>query len=214
MAEEYEEYLGEIIDRLQGDGVRAELDDSDERMQKKIRNAHQAEGAVPADRRGEDRAAGTVSFRFRDGTQENGIPIDEAIAPHPRGDRHPRAGLTCRGSADYDGTEYPDASSRCAAFAAVPDAFQRCGRRTASRTSAGRATPGDECCPFCTAPTLSDEEALIVHRGEHAYVLLNLFPYNSGHLLVVPVPPCRDVRRGDARGGRRDRRLTQTRCGC
>jgi ATP adenylyltransferase len=41
-------------------------------------------------------------------------------------------------------------------------------------------------CPFCVAPTLSDEEALIVHRGEHAYVLLNLYPYNSGHLLVCP----------------------------
>jgi ATP adenylyltransferase len=36
------------------------------------------------------------------------------------------------------------------------------------------------------APTLSDEDALIVARGEHAYVLLNLFPYNSGHLLVCP----------------------------
>jgi ATP adenylyltransferase len=36
------------------------------------------------------------------------------------------------------------------------------------------------------APTLSDEKALIVARGEHAYVLLNLFPYNSGHLLVCP----------------------------
>ena len=39
---------------------------------------------------------------------------------------------------------------------------------------------------FCTAPTLSDEQALIVHRGESAYVILNLFPYNPGHLLVVP----------------------------
>ncbi|PPF64656.1 HIT domain-containing protein [Clavibacter michiganensis] len=45
---------------------------------------------------------------------------------------------------------------------------------------------GDDTCPFCRAPQLSDEEALIVHRGEHAYVLLNLFPYNSGHLLVCP----------------------------
>ena len=43
-----------------------------------------------------------------------------------------------------------------------------------------------DACPFCVAPTLSDEEALIVARGTHAYVLLNLFPYNSGHLLVCP----------------------------
>jgi ATP adenylyltransferase len=46
--------------------------------------------------------------------------------------------------------------------------------------------PKSDDCPFCVAPTLSDEEALIVARGAHAYVLLNLFPYNSGHLLVCP----------------------------
>ena len=41
-------------------------------------------------------------------------------------------------------------------------------------------------CPFCAAPTRDDADALIVHRGEHAFVLLNLFPYNSGHMLVCP----------------------------
>lgn len=41
-------------------------------------------------------------------------------------------------------------------------------------------------CPFCAAPQSSDEEALIVARGRHAYVLLNLFPYNNGHMLVCP----------------------------
>ena len=41
-------------------------------------------------------------------------------------------------------------------------------------------------CPFCAAPSRPDEEALIVARGRHAYVLLNLFPYNAGHLLVCP----------------------------
>jgi ATP adenylyltransferase len=41
-------------------------------------------------------------------------------------------------------------------------------------------------CPFCTGPGRSDEDALIVHRGEVAFVILNLFPYNSGHLLVCP----------------------------
>ena len=39
-------------------------------------------------------------------------------------------------------------------------------------------------CPFCTIPALSDEEGLIVHRGETAYVVMNLYPYNAGHLLV------------------------------
>ena len=46
--------------------------------------------------------------------------------------------------------------------------------------------PLREACPFCAAPGMTDEDALIVHRGVTAYVLLNLFPYNSGHLLVCP----------------------------
>jgi ATP adenylyltransferase len=44
---------------------------------------------------------------------------------------------------------------------------------------------GEE-CPFCAAPGRSDEDALIVHRGESAFVVLNLFPYNPGHLLICP----------------------------
>lgn len=41
-------------------------------------------------------------------------------------------------------------------------------------------------CPFCVAPGKDDEAGLIVHRGEHCYVVLNLFPYNPGHLLICP----------------------------
>jgi ATP adenylyltransferase len=39
-------------------------------------------------------------------------------------------------------------------------------------------------CPFCDIPEMSDEEGLIVHRGTHAYVVMNLYPYNPGHLLI------------------------------
>lgn len=46
--------------------------------------------------------------------------------------------------------------------------------------------PAEHECPFCLGPSKTDEESLIVHRGEHGFVLLNLFPYNSGHLLVCP----------------------------
>ena len=46
--------------------------------------------------------------------------------------------------------------------------------------------PADDDCPFCLAPKKTDEEGLIVYRGKSCYVLLNLFPYNSGHLLVCP----------------------------
>ena len=41
-------------------------------------------------------------------------------------------------------------------------------------------------CPFCRAPLRSDEDGLIVRRGEHAYAVLNLFPYNPGHVLICP----------------------------
>jgi ATP adenylyltransferase len=41
-------------------------------------------------------------------------------------------------------------------------------------------------CVFCTKPEQSDEDALIVHRGEHCYVVLNLYPYGSGHLMILP----------------------------
>ena len=45
---------------------------------------------------------------------------------------------------------------------------------------------GETGCPFCTAPTRSDEEGLIVARGKTAYVIMNLYPYNSGHIMVCP----------------------------
>ncbi|CAN5198021.1 HIT domain-containing protein [soil metagenome] len=88
---------------------------------------------------------------------------------------------------DYDGTELGEGES-ASGFAAVPDAFQRLWTpyRYAYIESNHREAPADDVCPFCEAPKMSDEEALIVARGEHAYVLLNLFPYNSGHLLVCP----------------------------
>ena len=41
-------------------------------------------------------------------------------------------------------------------------------------------------CPFCTIPGVSDEDGLVVFRGTDAYAVLNLFPYNSGHLMLVP----------------------------
>jgi ATP adenylyltransferase len=85
---------------------------------------------------------------------------------------------------DIDGKEYDVELS--SDFAAVPDAFQRLWTPHRMVYIENNAKPGNDECPFCVAPTLSDEEALIVARGEFAYVLLNLFPYNSGHLLVCP----------------------------
>jgi ATP adenylyltransferase len=68
--------------------------------------------------------------------------------------------------------------------AGMPDGWQRLWmpERMAYIQGAGK---GDE-CPFCVIPALSDEDGLIVHRGETAYAVLNLYPYNSGHLMAVP----------------------------
>lgn len=86
---------------------------------------------------------------------------------------------------DYDGAGYDDVESS-RSFAAVPDAFQRLWTPHRIAYIENGQQPGTEACPFCIAPSMTDEQALIVARGTHAYVLLNLFPYNSGHLLVCP----------------------------
>lgn len=75
-------------------------------------------------------------------------------------------------------------------MAGVPDGFQRLWTpyRMAyiqSGEERNKSLTADN-CPFCEAPKLSDEEALIVHRGRTCYVILNLYPYNSGHLLICP----------------------------
>jgi len=68
----------------------------------------------------------------------------------------------------------------------VPDKFQRLWTPHRLLYIQTGTQPADDQCPFCIAPTLTDEQGLIVHRGETCFVLLNLYPYNSGHLLVVP----------------------------
>jgi ATP adenylyltransferase len=68
----------------------------------------------------------------------------------------------------------------------VPNAFQHLWTPHRLVYIQNGQQPADEDCPFCLAPDKPDEESLIVFRGVHAYALLNLFPYNSGHLLVCP----------------------------
>ncbi len=50
----------------------------------------------------------------------------------------------------------------------------------------GSGPPDEPVCPFCRVPTLADADGLIVARGEHVFAVLNLYPYNTGHLMVVP----------------------------
>ena len=82
--------------------------------------------------------------------------------------------------------EVEDGSS----FAGEPDGFGRLWTPHRMAYIKGENKPthdeaGDD-CPFCAAPGRSDEDGLIVARGEHVYAVLNLYPYNSGHLMAVP----------------------------
>ncbi len=80
VAEEYADYLDGVIARLRAAGVRAEVDRSDDRMQKKIRTHTTQKVPLQLIAGETDRDAGTVSFRFRDGSQTNGVPVDDAVA--------------------------------------------------------------------------------------------------------------------------------------
>ena len=80
VADTFSDYLGEVIKQMRKAGIRAELDASDDRMQKKVRNAQMQKIPFMVIAGEEDQKAGAVSFRYRNGEQKNGIPIADAIA--------------------------------------------------------------------------------------------------------------------------------------
>ena len=79
VADSFADYLGGVIQKMRKAGIRAELDASDDRMQKKVRNAQMQKIPFMVIAGEEDQAAGAVSFRYRNGEQKNGIPIADAI---------------------------------------------------------------------------------------------------------------------------------------
>ena len=71
--------------------------------------------------------------------------------------------------------------------AGIPDRWERLWAPHRMAYLAGENRPkadNDVPCPFCTIPAKSDEEALIVARGKEVYAVLNLYPYNAGHMLI------------------------------
>ncbi|HHT41404.1 MAG TPA: threonine--tRNA ligase, partial [Actinomyces sp.] len=78
-ADVFGDYLEDVASKLRAEGVRVEVDHSDDRFGKKIRNATKEKIPFTLIAGGEDVDAGAVSFRFRDGSQDNGVPVDEAI---------------------------------------------------------------------------------------------------------------------------------------
>ncbi|WP_075889342.1 threonine--tRNA ligase [Actinomyces provencensis] len=79
VAEAFDGYVDEVAAQLRARGVRVEVDHSDDRFGKKIRNAAKEKVPYTLIAGGEDVAAGAVSFRFRDGSQENGVPVGQAV---------------------------------------------------------------------------------------------------------------------------------------
>lgn len=85
----------------------------------------------------------------------------------------------------------PDSSNlieNASEFAGEPDGFGRLWtpHRMAYIEGERPSKDAGDACPFCAAPTKDDAEGLIVHRGDYCFVVMNLFPYNPGHLLVCP----------------------------
>jgi threonyl-tRNA synthetase len=80
VAEAFFPYLEDVIAQLRKEGIRAEMDGSDDRMQKKIRNAQSEKIPFMLIAGEDDQKAGAVSFRYRNGEQRNGVPVVEAIA--------------------------------------------------------------------------------------------------------------------------------------
>lgn len=85
-----------------------------------------------------------------------------------------------------DRTEPPDPAGQLTA-AGISDEIQRLWTPHRMVYLQGEGKPrGDSECPFCVIPTYSDEQSLVVARGESVYAVLNLYPYAAGHLLICP----------------------------
>ncbi|MCZ2404491.1 threonine--tRNA ligase [Paenarthrobacter sp. Z7-10] len=80
VAEAFNEYMYDVVDKLKAQGIRAEVDISSDRFPKKIRSASKNKVPFVLIAGGDDVDAGAVSFRFRDGSQDNAVPVDEAVA--------------------------------------------------------------------------------------------------------------------------------------
>ncbi len=80
VADAFTDYLADVMSQMRSAGIRTELDSSDDRMQKKVRNAQMQKVPFMVIAGEEDQAAGAVSFRYRNGEQKNAIPVADAIA--------------------------------------------------------------------------------------------------------------------------------------
>ena len=177
-------------------GIRVEVDDSDDRMQKKIRNAQLQKVPFMLIAGDDDVEAGAVSFRYRDGAQDNGVPVDEAIAR----DRRSRSSQRVQVLSDPDSDH--DAVIRAGRRRACPTTSTGCGRRTGwptSRARTSRRTVRRASARSAGSRRLDDDEGLIVHRGETAYVGAQPLPLQPRPPDGLPLPARRRLHRPDRR---------------
>lgn len=96
-----------------------------------------------------------------------------------------------RGPEDFPGTDDPTREAGAPTWmsselAGVPDRYQRLWTPYRMAYIQQGQQPEPHACPFCVAPTLPDADGLVVHRGATAFVIMNLYPYNTGHVMVCP----------------------------
>ena len=100
----------------------------------------------------------------------------------------PGAGPDAAAGSPYGDPAGDAAATDDFALPGVPDPFERLWNphRMAYIQAGPDQVKDEHTCPFCAAPSRDDESSLIVHRGATCFVILNLYPYNPGHLLVCP----------------------------
>jgi ATP adenylyltransferase len=134
--------------------------------------------------------AGAGARRAGCGTSIGTVSVPSSPEPAGPGQDLPPDAVPVPPAAAADYPEAAVAAESERSDAGVPDEFERLWtpHRMAYIKGAGKPTgPGaHEGCPFCIAPTLQDEDGLIIARGELVYAIMNLYPYNSGHVLICP----------------------------
>ena len=178
-------------------------------------HGQQAEGAFVFIAGATDAEAGAVSFRYRDGSQRNGVPVDDAveqvaewIAARHNADPTAESGGVRRDERrrTATGSRSPTTAARRrlrAPLDAVPDGLHP------RRGEADRRPR----LPVLRDPDVSDEDGLIVARGSTVFAVLNLYPYNAGHLMLVPYRHVPDYTDLTAEEVAEVGAFTQTRCG-
>ncbi len=195
VAEAFNDYMFDVVGQLKAAGIRAEVDIVLGPLPEEDPHRQQGQDPVRPDRRRRGRRGRSrvVPLPRRQPGQRRaggrGRPEDCRSRPQP--DQLAEA----EGQNDVQettgaGGDYPGDGDVTDDFglAGVPDAFQRLWtpHRMAYIKGGQHQFKNQDDCPFCVAPARSDEDSLIVHRGSTCYVVLNLFPYNPGHLLICP----------------------------